>query len=276
MNTIALIEDKSRDFESVKSIFSDTSKQIWPNYEEFWKMVLREDADSQAGGFEDELISNICDQIEGNIDNLSAIIMDISLYSKTDEVGIEIIRQIRKKEDVKFKLIPIFCYSRHGDSEDIRKKAYAAGATNIFNKEVVDDHSRYAKKDIAELKISVDSQMLAYQLAHYSISSLKKVEDYLKKDALKIDFLVEGIISLMKLDNIIKITDNKEKEQMLEGVFGGKEQFNEVKNKMYQFEDANDQTELLNDISDVLSQIPGLNVVSIVLKVLSMIRKNTD
>ena len=273
MNTIAIIEDNLRDFESVKNIFSDTSKQIWPNYEEFWKKVLPEDADSQSDGFEDELISNICNQIEGNICNLSAIIMDISLYSETDDLGIKIIKQIRNKKEIKFNLIPIFCYSRHGDNIEIRKNALAAGATNIFNKEVVDNQSRYAKKDIAELKISVDSQMLAYQLFQYSISSLERVEDYLKKNDTKTDFLVEGVVSLMKLDKLNEITDDVEKEQILESLYGGKEKLDEVKRKMYRIEDKINQAELLDDTADLLSSIP---VLSIVPKLLSMIRKNIE
>ena len=271
MNTIAIIEDDPQDFELVKNIFDDTSKNIWPDYNEFWKKVWPKGADSQSGGFENDLVSNICNQIECNLTDISAIIMDISLYNDTDDLGIKIIKQIRNKKELKYKLIPIFCYSRHGNSIGIRKEALASGATNIFNKEVVDNQGIDAKKDIAELKITVDYHMLAYQLAQYSITSLERVEDRMEENAKKTDFLVEGLISLMKLDKINEITDDTEKEQMLESIFGGKDKLAEVKRELYREEKNNKLSDDLDDIADLLPQ--GLNIIP---KLLSMFLKNID
>ncbi len=268
MNTIAIIENDPDDFKSVKKIFSDTSKQIWPDYHGFWKNVPRNS--------EEESIRMICKQIEDNIDTLSAIIMDISLDNDDDRWGIKIIQQLRGKMEFKYKLIPIFCYSRHGNDDDYRKEALAAGATNIFNKEIVDNLGIGINQDLAELKISVDSQMLAYQLVQYSLSSFNRVEHYLTEDAKKTDYLVEGLTTLIKIDNLNTITEDKDKEQMLEGVFGGKEKLVEVKRKMIQLEEKYDQVELLDDISGLLSLIPGLNLFSAFPKLISMIRKNTD
>lgn len=278
MNTIAIIDDNARDFESIKEIFADTSKRIWPDYYDFWQAVSPEDSiDPQSLEFDDNLVSNICKQIEDNINNISAIIMDISLKGNGDDsLGIRIIDQIRNINEFKHRLIPIFCYSVNGDDLELRKDALKVGATNVFNKTQLNNQSIDAVIGTAELKITLDYHMLAYQLSVIATSTLEKIEDYLKEDAKKSDILVEMVTSLIKLDKLNEISEDADKEEMIKSIFGGDEKLKEVKKKMDRLEKINDQAEMLNTIGDVMSLIPGLNFVfPIVPKLFSLFQKRT-
>lgn len=287
MNTIAIIENDRKDFNSVKAIFKTSN--VWPNdFSEFWKSIPSKKSKLQSNNeFEQELVSNICKKILLSIDDISAIIMDISLYSDLDESGLGIIKHIRNQVDAKYKLIPIFCYSRHGSSCDKRDKALAVGATNIFDKQDVGNRGKIAQRKIEEFQITMRAQMLAYEVSMVEINASKKLENIENtlasirstqiEDTCKLNITTEMLLSMMSVERLNNITNKEENEKIIEKIVGGKEQLEQMRQRMCRIEDKNNQAELFNDIADILSSIPGLNFVfPLVPKILSVIRKNTD
>lgn len=287
MNTIAIIENERKDFDSVKKMFN--ASNVWPtDFSELWKEIPTKKDDSESTfEFEEKLVSSICTQIYDSIDEISAIIMDISLYGDLDKSGLNIIRKIRNREEAKYKLIPIFCYSKHGNIPEYREPALSAGATNIFDKQDIDNNGKVAQRKIEEFQITMRAQMVAYEVSMMEINTLhriKNIENTLSdirntqiEDSGKLNITTEMLLSMISLSDLDGITNNEEKQRLIEKILGGKEQFEQIRQKMYQKDDKNNQVELLEDIYNVLSSIPGLNFVfPIVPKILSMIRKNTD
>lgn len=287
MNTIAIIENNPSDFKSVKQMFK--TSYIWPtDSSEFWKKIPTKKNDSENTlEFEEKLVSSICEQIYNSIDEISAIIMDISLYCDLDESGLKIIRNIRNKDEAKYKLIPIFCYSKHGKTPDYREKALSIGATNIFDKKDIDNKGKVAQRIIEEFQITMRAQMVAFEVSMMEINTLhkiKNIEDTVLEirnsqieDSGKLNITTEMLLSMMSMSDLDSITNSEEKQRLIEKILGGKDQFEQIRQKMNQLEDRKNQVELLDDISNVLSSIPGLNFVfPIVPKLLSIIRKNVD
>ena len=286
MNTIAIIENRPSHFNSVKNMFK--ANNVWPNqFEELWKTIRKKESSQSVLEYEDQLVSDIFGQINANINTISAIIMDISLYSDNDESGLKIIRSIRDKKEAQFKLIPVFCYTIHGKTPEMREKALAAGATNIFDKQDIDNKGPVAQRKIEEFQITMRAQMVAYEVSMMEISALhgiKNIENTLSdirntqiEDSGKLNITTEMLLSMISSSDLESITKNEEKQRLIEKILGGEKQLEQIRQKMDQLEDKNNQVELLDDISDALSSIPGINVVfPIVFKVLKMIRKNTD
>lgn len=286
MNTIAIIENKPNDFDSVKKMFK--ASNVWPtDFSEFWKKTPQKKPSQSNLDYENLLVSSICEQIYDNINTLSAIIMDISLYSDLDESGLMVIKKIRDKKNAQYNLIPIFCYSRHGETPEIREKALAAGATNIFDKQDIGNKGKVAQRKIEEFQITMRAQMVAYEVSMGEIQTLqeiRRIENSLSdmrntqmEDSRKLNITTEMLLSMISVSNLNSIVDDEDNMSLIEKIVGGKEQLEQIRQKMYQSEDKKHQVELLDDISDVLSSIPGLNFVfPFVPKLLSMIQKNTD
>lgn len=276
MRTIAIVEDNRRDFDSVKRMFEENN--VWPrSYDDFWKKANPND--------EKGVLSYICDRLINAIteNTICGIIMDIALCGDEDETGIKIIEKIRDNQDPKCKLIPIFCYSKFGEDGERRKQALKNGATAVFLKEDIDNTGINARQNIVEFQIHLKTQMLAYDMACYGLNTMSKVDNGLpsihgfnENHSKKLDLAIEMMLTMMKLNDLNLITDDAEKEQTIEEIVGGKDQLERIRQKMCQLEEKNNQVELLDDISNVLSLIPGLNFVSIVPKIFNMIRKNVD
>lgn len=287
MNTIAIIENNRAHFNSVKRMFK--ANNVWPDqFEDLWKTIKGKESSQSDQEYEKQLVSGISEQISANINKISAIIMDISLYTDNeDESGIEIIKSIRNKKEAQFKLIPIFCYTIHGKTPEMREKALAAGATNIFDKQDIDNNGKVAQMKIEEFQITMRAQMVAYEVSMMEINTLhriKNIENTLSdirntqiEDSGKLNITTEMLLSMISLSDLNGITNDEEKQRLIVKILGGEEQLKQVRQKMDQLEQKNKQVVLLDDITEVLSSIPGLNFVfPIVTKLLSMIRKNAD
>lgn len=277
MSTVAIIENELQDFNSVKGIFEENN--LWPSdYSIFWRNIDTSN--------ENELILKIFEILKENILNntISVIIMDISLCGDDDDAGIRIIEKIRKETDIQCKLIPIFCYSRHGRSSERRKLALKNGATAVFNKEDINNTGVIAQQNIKEFQIHLKTQMFAYAMAHYELAVLQRIDKELLSIqdsntdfSKKLNIIAEILLTMIKLDDLDRISNDEEKETLIENIVGGEEQLKQIRKKMHKLEDKYNQVEVLNDISDVLSSIPGLNfILPIVPKLFSIIRKNAD
>lgn len=277
MSTVAIIENELQDFNSVKGIFEENN--VWPSdYSKFWRKIDTSN--------ENELILNIFKILKDKILNntISVIIMDISLCGDNDDAGIKIIEKIRNEADLQCKLIPVFCYSRHGRSSERRKLALKNGATAVFNKEDINNTGVIAQQNIKEFQIHLKTQMFAYAMAHYELSVLQRIDKKLLSIqdshtdfSKKLSVVAEMLLTMIKLDDLDRISNDEEKEMLIKNIVGGEDQLEQIRKKMYQIEDKYSQVEILNDISDVLSSIPGLNfILPIVPKLFSIIRKNAD
>ena len=277
MKTIAIVEDDRKDFDSVKRMFEE-SNVLPQSYADFWKMVDTKNEEAVVSYIYNWLIREITNN------TICGIIMDIALLGDEDETGIKIIEKIRENQDPKCKLIPVFCYSKYGEDGEKRKRALKNGATAVFVKEDIENTGINARQNIVEFQIHLKTQMLAYDMACYGLNVMQKVDDKLssihdfnENHTKKLDLAIEMVLTMMKLNDLNLITDDTEKEQTIKEIVGGEDQLEQMRKKMYQIEDKYNQVEILNDISDVLSSIPGLNFVfPIVTKLLSMIRKNAD
>lgn len=248
------------------------------SYDDFWKGSNTND--------EKEVISYIYNWLINAITNntICGIIMDIALCGDEDDTGIKIIEKIRDNQDPKCKLIPVFCYSKFGEDGEKRKQALKNGATAVFLKEDIENSGINARQNIVEFQIHLKTQMLAYDMACYGLDIMQKVDDefssihcFNENHSKKLDIAIEMALTMMKLNDLNLITNDAEKEQTIKEIVGGEEQLDQIRKKMHKLEDKYNQVEVLNDISDVLSSIPGLNFVfPIVPKLLSIIRKNVD
>ena len=287
MNTIAIIEDKVKDFDSVKNLFK-ASNVVPENFSLFWKDKPVFSKSPQPNEYEPILVDWICKKLDDIIDEISAIIMDISLYNEIDETGIKVIKEIKNKKDAKYRLIPIFCYSKHGSSDIFKDKAYLAGATNVFEKQYIGSNAPVAQRQIAQFLITTRAQMIAYELSMGEIRTLHNTQEVLSnihntlknsQEMLldvhnKQNITTEMLLSMMRLTNLDGITNDEEKKQLIVKSVGGEEQFNQIYKKMSELEERNKQAETLEDTAKIMEAIPGINLLfPAVLRAFGLFRK---
>jgi len=250
-NTLLIIEDNQEHFDKIKTIF------------EGWQF-LPENHEDISYDDEDGIVSYINDKICTY--KVSAIIMDISLEGNTDEKGLKIIKSIRDVDDPKNKIIPIYCYSQHGEKYIIRSKAFTAGVTNIFSKNKMnspeDNEVKFLKQSLTALSLIyafVSGQDSFVQGINKQLQetynkveeTYSKVEEICSMDKVNLQILIE----LSSYQNIVDLTEiNDTNEQIIINVIG-QTKFDDLKQAKWGKEDSKQQKKLIENIDELVSTI---------------------
>lgn len=254
MNKLIIIENEKRDFESIKSKFSD-----WTIFPEEHNIIEYDNNDS--------ILLTVKKAIDE--EQVSAIVIDISLINSEDKTGIEIIKQIRNQDNIRYKIIPIFCYSRHGDDREIRKEAFTAGATNIFRKSIIDSQDEegidFLKKSLLALAF-IYSNALGRALDLEEVnSSLHDIIQHLGLINKKINSQLEvnklNLLMSMNIsssDDMTEMTVDKKNKEILINLVGSEEKLMDLMRKKCRKEDKEKREQLMDDIADIISDLPVL------------------
>jgi hypothetical protein len=164
--------------------------------------------------------------IQNNYKTIKAIIVDISLKgSDDDEFGLDLIEYIRTCSEFSFNgssgwcsAIPIFCFTKHGQDADMKRKAYDRKVTNFFLKRAIKDDPgelTFLKQSIilhkrsfcSYLNYPKDDLKFNIQMLHETSENLIKLQNELTKEGST--KLYESICSISaKLDDMTLIIDN--------------------------------------------------------------------
>jgi CheY-like chemotaxis protein len=257
LKKILIIENDPDDFIDIK----ENLKDDWDIYP----------VDENKFNFSDiySILSFVTHAINSDVD-LVALIVDISLIGPEDDMGLELIRKIRGITDsIKYKIIPIFCYSRH---EDMQLSAFKAGATNFFLKKSLAYTSNPRYKF---LKQTMKALVFLYIDAIYQNQKLASFDIIMKE--LRVTHTDNRLILKAMLEHIsfdeferLVMSDNCDNE--LVNIIGD-DQFEVLKNFKLKKNDREEFENQINDIADIIATIPAIGGLAGILKGIRLLSK---
>lgn len=264
MNKILVIENTESDFNNVRKIFSG------------WN-ILPDKHNEIDYNSNSKIVDSVKDAVQEK--GISSIIIDISLQGDCDENGLEVIEKIRALKDVEFKIIPIYCYSRHGNTKSMIEKALRKGATNIFSKGRINNPQ---SDDIIFLQQSLTALSFIYSKSCGDVFDIKDVLNQMSdiNDKLRsIDAIAKinlnAILQFSTFQDIDDLTTlNDTNRATIANAIGGEDALENLLKTRWLTQNKAQQEELINQVADILSNIPGLSPIAAILKGITLISKN--
>jgi CheY-like chemotaxis protein len=265
-NKLLVIENEQSEFNKVKNIFNDCFEVFPENHREI----------------DYENNNKIVEQIKKAIHekNISAIILDISLQGDSDTNGLEVIGEIRKLEELKYKIIPIYCYSRHGNDQKIISQAFKKGTTNIFAKGNI---SNPQSDEILFLKQSLTALAFIYtDVCGKDALDLKEVIQQISKINKKLQNIDEttktnlnAILQFSTFQNIFDLIEiNENNKETIANAIGGEKILNNLLQTKWFVANKEQQEQLVDNVADIFSNIPILSPIAAILKGITLISKS--
>jgi hypothetical protein len=250
MNKLLLIENDPDDYKAIKKIFSD-----WDVFPE-----MHEDIADYSDI--DKIMSLIGTKIQ---DGISAIIVDIALKDEFDDLGIKIIQKIKAINDIRYKTIPIYCYSQYPDKRD---DALKKGATNFFKKNEV-----YGEDNTPEI-IFLKQSLTALAFIYNDVCNMSPMLSDFTFISEQLNIILEGqnimlkaIMQLSSYQDIIDLKDDDEFEQKVKEKIG-EETFNKLLQHKWREADNENQEKMIENVIDIISAIPIVSWIGPVLKLI--------
>lgn len=254
---ILIIENEPDDFIDIKENLKD-DWDIYPIYENQYNFS---DIDST--------FSFVTHAINSDVD-LVALIVDISLIGRDDDTGLELIRKIRSNTDsIKYKIIPIFCYSRH---EDKQLLAFQAGATNFFLKKSLvytsNPRYRFLKQTMKALVfLYIDAIYHTQKLASFDI-----IMEELRVNHTDNRLILKAMLEHIGFDEFERLVMSENSDNELVKIIGY-DQFNVLKKFKLKKNDREEFESQINDLADIIATIPAIGGLAGILKGIRLLSK---
>jgi PleD family two-component response regulator len=265
MNKLLIIEDEQSAFTKIQQIFQDC-----------WNVLPVNHGDIEYTD-NDRIISYIKNTIIN--DGVSSIILDIALRGYEDREGFKIIEAIRKIDELKYKIIPVYCYSNYGNDKEYMSEAFKVGATNIFFKGNIDDPTSdeilFLKQSLTALSY-IYSYTCGYALPINEVNKLNaEINDKLKDIDETTKTNLNAILQFSTFQNIADLMEiNDANRQNIEKALGGTEILNNLLKNKWFTENKEQQEQLIDNVADIFSNIPVLSPIAAILKGITLISKN--
>jgi hypothetical protein len=259
-NVLLLLEDDLSEFNQIVGMFVD-----WDIYPKNHTDINYVEKNSTIEYIKDKVLNQ----------NVTALIMDISLHGSDDEEGLTIIREIRNTDNIKFLTIPIYCLSHHGKQKNIRQKAFSNGATNIFHK---GDFTSGVDFDSLNLSIRALSMNYLYAVRHPFTPELRRelngIHENLKNTVILSETILGFIVNKSDYDEILNIREiNEESASQIEKVIGGADKLSELMQTKMDEKNMNKIEESLGMICEYFSYIPYADIPIKIIKFFLLLNK---